>query len=143
MKKIFDRRGWFLPLPNNTNVSFSKKGVFRGLHAQTDKPQGKHLFLLSGSIIDVFVSPSGQVGTMKMVAGDSFTIPPGFFHGFYAEEDSMLLYICSEPYNPKSEIGIHWTYARQYLMNKVYDPILSDKDSKLPDVFILGDEGGQ
>jgi dTDP-4-dehydrorhamnose 3,5-epimerase len=136
MKMIYDNRGWFLPLPNNTNVSFSKKGVFRGLHAQTNKPQGKQLHLLSGRITDFFVSPSGNIGSIDLVAGDSFFIQPGFLHGFYAIEDSMLLYVCDQPYNPESEIGLRWTYVMDLLPDISYEhpfePILSEKDKAWP-----------
>ena len=37
------------------NKSFSKKGVFRGLHYQINKPQGKLVQVLSGEVFDVLV----------------------------------------------------------------------------------------
>lgn len=130
MTKIYDERGWFLPLPNNINVSFSKKNVFRGMHAQTNKPQGKNLILLSGNIVDVFINEKGEIGCVEMHDGDTLHIPPGYYHGFYAKEDSMLLYVCSEAYNPESEIGIHWEYVKSFLPKNVKNPILSAKDSQ-------------
>ena len=37
------------------NKSFSKKGVFRGLHYQLNQPQGKLVQVLSGEVYDVVV----------------------------------------------------------------------------------------
>ena len=37
------------------NKSFSKKGVFRGLHYQLNQPQGKLVQVLSGEVYDVIL----------------------------------------------------------------------------------------
>jgi dTDP-4-dehydrorhamnose 3,5-epimerase len=37
------------------NISYSKKGVLRGLHYQNPSPQGKLVFVLEGEVFDVAV----------------------------------------------------------------------------------------
>ena len=63
-KVYHDNRGYFLEIFRERqfsilkkkfkfvqdNYSFSKKGVLRGLHFQKEKPQGKFLSVISGSI---------------------------------------------------------------------------------------------
>src|ERR1700731_2553972 len=68
--RIFtDDRGWFAQTFNEAelrnhglphrfvqdNQSFSRAGVFRGLHYQLGKPQGKLVRVISGEIYDVAV----------------------------------------------------------------------------------------
>ncbi|MFB0524088.1 MAG: dTDP-4-dehydrorhamnose 3,5-epimerase family protein, partial [Phycisphaerae bacterium] len=64
-----DERGFFLETFNSAryenagiqdtfvqdNVSFSKKGVLRGLHFQYPQSQGKLIQVLSGQVVDVAV----------------------------------------------------------------------------------------
>ena len=59
-----DNRGYFRELfvekiiKNNfifDVMSHSKKGVLRGLHFQTDNPQGKYITVLRGKVFDVAV----------------------------------------------------------------------------------------
>ena len=64
-----DERGFFLETWNSTryektgingtfvqdNVSFSKRGVLRGLHFQYPQSQGKFVQVLSGEVVDVAV----------------------------------------------------------------------------------------
>lgn len=114
-----DSRGWFRELYRGDgefkqdNVSFSKRGVIRGLHFQTKNPQGKLVIPLSGVIQDVIVDirlsrgpegtaliPSGfgRVQTFRLNAakGDSLYVPPGFAHGFQALTDALVMYKCTE-----------------------------------------------
>src|ERR1035438_6910741 len=68
--KVFgDARGFFLETWNlhryreagigvdfvQDNVSFSRRGILRGLHFQSPKPQGKLLEVLQGEVFDVAV----------------------------------------------------------------------------------------
>ena len=71
-------------------MSFSKKGVLRGLHIQTIKPQAKIITVTHGKILDVVVDlrkKSKSFGKyFSIVISDksdfSFYIPEGFAHGF-------------------------------------------------------------
>ena len=72
------------------NVSYSQRGVLRGLHFQNPNSQGKLVSVLQGEVYDVAVdirksSPTfGQwVGvTLSSENKKQFWIPRGFAHGF-------------------------------------------------------------
>lgn len=97
------------------NLSFSKRGVIRGLHYQWKDPMGKLISVVKGSIVDYIVDV--RVGSETY--GESFAfelsdrndlmlwIPPGFAHGFEALEDSYVLYKCSSKYNSEAEGSIN------------------------------------
>ena len=78
-------------------MSFSKKGVLRGLHIQTIKPQAKIITVTHGKILDVVVDlrkKSKSFGKyFSIVISDksdfSFYIPEGFAHGFLCISKKM------------------------------------------------------
>ena len=80
------------------NQSASTKGVLRGLHFQTQHPQGKLVRSVSGRVYDVAVdirNGSPTFGRYYGVILDSekqneFYIPQGFAHGFYVLSDSAV-----------------------------------------------------
>ncbi len=99
------------------NVSFSQKGVLRGLHVQNPNSQGKLVQVLQGSVFDVAVdirvdSPHfGKHVSIDISAENKrqFYIPPGFAHGFLVtSETAMFSYKCTELYAPKDELSILW-----------------------------------
>jgi len=104
-----------LPEFKQINTSFSKKDVVRGLHYQTgDKAQGKLVQCLSGHIIDVVVDIDPNSRNYKRVEIYNLTpgqgavyCPPNVAHGFWARQDSSILYACTEEYAPGSEGGIN------------------------------------
>jgi len=126
-KKHFDERGFFMEsFPcsvlnklevqfKQDNLSFSKKGVVRGLHYQWDKPMGKLVSVIKGSIIDYVVDirfNSETYGNVYMFElsernNSILWIPAGFAHGFEALEDSYVAYKCSSEYNSSSEGSIN------------------------------------
>ncbi len=123
------------------NMSFSRRGVLRGLHFQ--KPpaeQGKLVRVAKGRIRDVAVdlrrnSPTfGRWVMVELREGDgrALWIPPGFAHGFYAQEDSIVLYKVTAYYSPALDAGIRWNDPDIAIDWGVENPILSDRDSKLP-----------
>ena len=62
-----------------------------------------------------------------------FYIPEGFAHGYVSlSEDSIVLYKCTNEYNPSDEYGIKWNDKELGIDWKVKDPIISKKDLKLP-----------
>ena len=102
-----DNRGWFLESYNKDkfndlnldldfvqdNLSFSKAGVIRGLHFQSDPhQQGKLVKVIKGKVLDVAVdirSDSASFGKHDKViltAKDQnmFYLPEGFAHGFFS-----------------------------------------------------------
>ena len=99
------------------NISFSKKGVLRGLHYQI-KPyeQGKLVSVIKGKIFDVAVDirPSSKYfgKYFSIILSDKnnlqFWIPEGFAHGFIALKDSIIKYKTTKYYSKKHEKTILW-----------------------------------
>ena len=125
-----------------TNLSYSKKNVLRGLHYQQPL-QSKLVTVLSGKIYDVAVDvrrDSPNYGQWIAVTLDSekpqqLYIPAGFAHGFYVLADALVEYSCSDYYNPETEQGINWqdpNLAIEWPLEG--EPVLSVKDSQWPDL---------
>ncbi len=120
------------------NQSFSQKGVIRGLHFQNPPhAQAKLLRVIQGSIWDVAVdirksSPTyGKYFGVELSAANKtiFYVPKGFAHGFLTlEDDTMLLYKCSDFYNKASEESIIWNDPEIAIPWNISDPVLSEKD---------------
>lgn len=151
----YDTRGWFLEFykedPFHTmgitynftqeNISFSKKGVLRGLHFQRAPwQQAKLVSVLSGKVMDVVVDlrpGSATFGKTHTCILDSekrnmLMVPEGFAHGFAALEDSLFLYKSSSTYNRDFESGIVWNDPELNIQWPFANPVLSEKDQKLP-----------
>lgn len=154
-KKYPDERGWFrefysarfekslvtLPIFVQDNLSFSKKGVVRGLHLQlAPYSQAKLVSVLQGRVLDVVVDVRpesqtfGKTFQLELSGEDqnSLFVPEGFAHGFSALEDSLFMYKCSSFYEPKAETGIRWNDPDLHIDWKVEAPIVSPKDQQLP-----------
>lgn len=121
------------------NLSFSRQGIVRGLHAQNPNPQGKLIQVLQGSIFDVAVdirrgSPTfGQWHGVELSADNAhqFWIPPGFVHGFAVlSETALVSYKCTDLYSPTDEFTVQWNDPRIGIKWPVEEPILSAKDQK-------------
>jgi dTDP-4-dehydrorhamnose 3,5-epimerase len=152
--KVFgDARGFFLETWNllryreagiaedfvQDNVSFSRRGILRGLHLQNPKPQGKLLEVLQGEVFDVAVdvrrsSPTfGNWHGLKLSSENKvqFYIPPGFAHGFAVlSETALFHYKCTEFYSPKDELAIRWDDPDIGIDWPLTDPLLSERDAK-------------
>ena len=121
-----------------TIVSKSKKNVLRGLHMQTKKMQGKYVSVLKGKVLDVVVDMRQKSKTFgkhyKTILSEknakSIYIPPGFSHGFLAlENESIVLYSCTNYRNAKSETTLKWNDGDLKIKWPIKNPILSEKDS--------------
>lgn len=155
-----DNRGWFLEFYkekpfhdlgiaykfSQENLSFSQKGVIRGLHFQREPwQQAKLVSVLQGKVMDVVVdlrkgSPSfGKSYSCQLDADrhNLLMVPDGFAHGFAALEDSLFLYKSSSPYHRDSEGGILWNDPTLNIQWPFDNPIVSDKDQKLPTLHEL------
>ena len=125
------------------NLSFSHKGVIRGLHYQLQKPQGKLVMALQGEIVDVVVdirqgSPYFGKWVKHLLSADNhhqLYVPPGFAHGFAVLSDTaIVLYKVSDYYNPGDEYGIIWNDPGLAIDWPVSTGLLSDKDRKFPNL---------
>lgn len=125
-KKYVDNRGFFIEsCPAfvekdlgvkfiQDNLSFSKKGVVRGLHYQWQDPMGKLVSVTKGKIIDYIVDirvgsdTYGQSFKFELSEENNLMlwVPAGFAHGFEALEDSYVSYKCSSRYNSEHEGSI-------------------------------------
>ncbi len=124
------------------NHSRSQKGVLRGLHYQLrPMEQGKLVRCVRGRIWDVAVDiRKGSPWFGKWVAVElseenrlMFWVPPGFAHGFVALEDGTeVIYKVTKEYAPELDRGIIWNDPDLAIDWPVGDPILSEKDRKLP-----------
>lgn len=123
------------------NLSYSTRGVLRGLHYQHPTAQGKLVAVLRGAIFDVAVdlrpgSPhfGHWVGEhLEAGQGRQIYIPEGFAHGFAVTADeALVLYKCTNLYNPQEEGSILWNDPALGIAWPVSDPILSSKDREAP-----------
>jgi dTDP-4-dehydrorhamnose 3,5-epimerase len=152
--KFHDERGFFAELYKRSdfltndipydfvqvNLSFSKRGVVRGLHYQL-KPmeQGKLVYVISGSVYDVAVdirrgSPwFGRYVGVHLEPGYALWIPPGFAHGFQALEDTYFLYLVTKEYSPQHERCIRWDDPQIGIQWPIKEGIiLSERDKRCP-----------
>lgn len=116
-EKIFEQEGIHLNFVQD-NQSYSKYGVIRGLHYQTNpNAQAKLVRVLEGAIIDAVVdirvgSPTfGKTFVIELSAQNKkqLLVPVGFAHGFgVISETATILYKCDAFYNKESEGGIHY-----------------------------------
>ena len=120
------------------NQSCSKKNVIRGLHFQIPPfAQAKLVRVVKGSVWDVAVdlrkesSTYGQHFSVLLSAENQiqFYIPVGFAHGFAAlEEDTILIYKCSNFYHKESEKNIIYNDKDLNIKWNIKNPIVSEKD---------------
>ena len=150
-----DARGFFLEtwsaakyaaagLPDvfvQDNLSFSARGVLRGLHFQNPHAQTKLVTVLQGEVYDVAVdvrvgSPNfGQhVGVVLSAENKrQLYVPKGFAHGFcVTSETALFAYKCTDYYAPDCEGGILWNDTDLGIAWPVERPSLSAKDEKYP-----------
>ena len=123
------------------NVSFSKRGVLRGLHYQLRRPQGKLVWVVHGEIFDVAVdirkdSPALGQWTGSALSSDNHLqvyIPAGFAHGFCVlSETALIAYKCTDYYDSADEHGILWNDPSLNIEWTVDYPVLSDRDKSYP-----------
>jgi len=124
------------------NHSRSSKGVLRGLHYQ-NRPfaQGKLVRVIRGEIFDVAVdirkgSPTWGKWVGVILSEENKNIlyvPVGFAHGFCVlSEIAEVIYKTTNVYCAESEAGIIWNDEDLNIEWPVKEPILSEKDRKLP-----------
>jgi len=123
------------------NYSRSQKGVLRGLHFQITKPQGKLVSCPKGAVFDVAVDIDPESTTYGQYVGVELTeenhkqlwVPPGYAHGFCVlSETADFEYKCTDYYDPSDEGGVIWNDPDVAIDWPIDQPLLSDKDSKLP-----------
>lgn len=154
--KVFgDHRGFFMETWNakryeecgldvsfvQDNLSYSRRGILRGLHYQNPNTQGKLVSVLQGEVYDVAVdvrAGSKTFGewvavTLSAENKRQFYVPPGFAHGFcVTSEMALFVYKCTDMYNPQAEGSILWNDPDLGIDWPIEEPLLSDKDKDAP-----------
>lgn len=151
-----DDRGFFMEVYNadkfadlglptefrQDNHSSSIRGVLRGLHFQLPpKPMGKLVRCTRGKIWDVALDLRKNSPTYKQSFGLELSalnskmlwIPAGFAHGFYALEDSEVLYKCTHTYDKAGDGNVAWNDPEFNVDWPLFgEPILSNRDLAAP-----------
>ena len=141
LRRFEDERGWLmeirretaLPRPTRqTNVSFSRVGVIRGLHHH--KRQDDLFCCLRGTArVVVLDRETGEAFTEDI--GDdnpvALYIPGRHAHGFEALTDLVFCYHVTEEYDPAApdEQGLCWADPRVKHLWSTESPILSERDT--------------
>jgi dTDP-4-dehydrorhamnose 3,5-epimerase len=136
-----DERGWLLEvrresfLPQRsvqTSVSFSKKGVIRGLHYHERGQDDLFTCLLGTARVVVLDRDSGEVFTADIGEDNpvSVYVPGHLAHGFEALTDVLFCYHLTREYDPDDpdEHRIPWDDPRVRHLWSTDSPILSSRD---------------
>ena len=154
-----DGRGWFMRtfsedlflenIPGfnskwvQMNHSYSKlRGTFRGMHFQYSPfMETKLIRCISGKIIDYVIDIRKESKTflktfrIELSSSDKkmILVPKGFAHGFFTLEDNTeLIYLHDQFYNPSFESGIRYSDPMINL-NFPFDPVeISKRDLSHP-----------
>ncbi len=142
LRRFEDERGWFmelrrdsrLPRPTvQTNVSFSRRGVIRGLHFH-ERGQDDLFVCLEGTARVVALDRQTDE-TFVLDIGDenpaAVWIPGRHAHGFEALTDLLFVYHVTEEYDATDpdEHEIPWNDPRVAPLWSTRSPILSERDA--------------
>ena len=155
--KIFrDERGFFVETYNekafaelgiNTrfvqdNLSYSHKGVLRGLHSQTQPhAQAKLVRCASGEVFDVVAdcNPSSPTygrhvqATLKASEATMLYVPAQYYHGFCVlSEQAIVEYKVDDFYAPDCAVGVRFDDPHLAVLWPIKSPILSEQDTNWP-----------
>lgn len=120
------------------NLSFSPRGVLRGLHFQLPRLQAKLVSVFAGEVLDVALDirrGSASFGRWAAVRLDGESrrqlfVPRGFAHGFCVlSETAYFSYKCDDYYAPADERCIAWDDPDLGIRWPLSAPTLSAKDS--------------
>jgi dTDP-4-dehydrorhamnose 3,5-epimerase len=142
LARLEDERGWFvevrrdsaLPRPTvQTNLSFSRRGVIRGLHYHERGQDDLFVCLQGTARVVVLDRADGETFTEDI--GDDNPVAlyiPGYHaHGFEALTDLLFCYHVTAEYDPDDpdEHGIPWNDPRVAHLWSTRTPILSPRDA--------------
>ena len=142
LRRFEDARGWLmelrresaLPRPTRqTNLSFSRRGVIRGLHYHERGQDDLFVCIQGTARVVVLDRSSGEAYTEDI--GDenpvALYIPGRHAHGFEALTDLLFVYHVTEEYDATDpdEHGVPWDDPRVADLWSTRSPILSERDS--------------
>ncbi|MFC8731677.1 dTDP-4-dehydrorhamnose 3,5-epimerase family protein [Luteimicrobium sp. NPDC057192] len=140
------------------NLSVSAAGVVRGVHfADVPPSQAKYVTCVAGAVLDVVVDlrvGSPTFGRWDAVLLDDVDrravyLSEGLGHAFMSLDDgSTVLYLCSAPYAPGREHGVHpldpaigIEWPRVGRDGRPLEPLLSEKDAVAPTLHEAREQG--
>jgi dTDP-4-dehydrorhamnose 3,5-epimerase len=137
-----DDRGWVFELrresrlprqTRQTNISFSRQGVIRGLHFH-ERGQDDLFCCLQGTARVVVLDRESGETFVEDIGDDNpvaIYIPGRHGHGFEALTDVLFCYHVTEEYDPADpdEHGIPWNDPRVAGLWSTSSPILSPRDT--------------
>ena len=142
LQRFSDERGWFLELRREsllpkptvqTNVSFSRQGVIRGLHYHLCGQDDLFVCLQGTARVVVLDRETGEtywedVGDENPVA---IWVPGQHAHGFEALTDLLFCYHVTAEYDAADpdEHGLCWADKRVEHLWSTKTPILSPRDA--------------
>ena len=141
LRRFEDARGWLVELrresalprqTRQTNLSFSRRGVIRGLHYHERGQDDLFVCIQGTARVVVLDRASGEaysedIGDENPVA---LYIPGRHAHGFEALTDLLFLYHVTEEYDAADpdEHEIPWDDPRVKHLWSTTSPILSERD---------------
>jgi dTDP-4-dehydrorhamnose 3,5-epimerase len=142
LQRFEDDRGWLmeirresaLPKPTRqTNVSFSRAGVIRGLHYHERGQDDLFCCLRGMARVVVLDRQTDEVFTEDIGEDNpvAIYIPGRHAHGFEALTDLVFCYHVTEEYDPADpdEHGVSWDDPRVRHLWSTSSPILSARDT--------------
>ncbi len=142
LERYPDDRGWVMEMrresllpkrTRQTNISFSRQGVIRGLHFHQRGQDDLFCCLRGTARVVVLDRTTGETFTEDI--GDenpvALYIPGRHAHGFEALTDLLFCYHVTEEYDPADpdEHGIPWNDPRVSHLWSTSSPLLSARDS--------------
>jgi dTDP-4-dehydrorhamnose 3,5-epimerase len=141
LRRFEDERGWFQELARasrmakpwkQTNLSFSRKGVIRGLHYHQRGQDDLFVCLQGTARVVALDRETGETFTRDIGDDDPVAvyIPGHYAHGFEALSDLLFCYHVTEEYDPADpdEHEIAWNDPRIVHLWSTKSPILSQRD---------------
>jgi dTDP-4-dehydrorhamnose 3,5-epimerase len=142
LRRNADERGWFcelarvseLPKPvRQANLSWSRRGVIRGLHFHQRGQDD--LFVCLQGMVRVVILDRTTGETFCEDIGDenpvAIYVPGHHAHGYEALTDCLFCYLVSEEYDPASpdEQSLAWDDPRVVDLWSTRSPLLSQRDA--------------
>lgn len=138
-----------------SNLSRSRAGVLRGMHFHRHQSDlwlliDGHALAATTDLRELFGNASHGAATggvpsqvIELTPGDSMFIPPLVAHGFWALEDTVLMYLVTNEYDGTDEHGFAWDDPLAAIDWPQGQPILSDRDSANPTLSELVAQAAQ
>jgi dTDP-4-dehydrorhamnose 3,5-epimerase len=142
LRRFEDGRGWFVEIHRSswferpmrqTNISFSRAGVIRGLHYH-ERGQDDLFVCLQGTARVVILDLETGETFCEDIGDDNVVgiyVPGRYAHGFEALTDLLFCYHVTEEYDPDDpdEHEVPWDDPRVSDLWSTRSPILSARDA--------------